>query len=45
MDNTEELKRLIKELIFLLHKCRPMSMYLAQKMHALEQKAKQLGVK
>lgn len=43
MDNTEELKKLIKELIFLLHKCCPM--YLAQEMHVLEQKAKQLGVK
>lgn len=43
MDNTEELKKLIKELILLLHECCPM--YLAQKMYTLEQKAKQLGVK
>ena len=43
MNNTEELKKLVKELIFLLRKCCPM--YLAQEMYALEQKAKQLGVK
>ena len=42
MDNMEEIKQLVRDLLALLHKCCPPS--LANRMFALETKAKQLGV-
>lgn len=42
MDNTEQLKGLIRKLFALLYKCCPAN--LAKEMFALEEEAKQLGV-
>lgn len=42
MDNTEDLKQLIRDLIKMLRKCCPASF--SKEMFALEDRAKQLGV-
>ena len=42
MDNTEQLKKLIKKLFALLYKCCPAN--LAKEMFTLEKEAKRLGV-